>query len=210
MNPSNKYEDANMKLQSIEALLTAGAIALGSIALNIAPSQAQVPTFFCQTASSDGIPTTYANTNRGSVAVVKWHSHYFSGSGYTPMTRCQEVTSRFNTYRSSGQLAYITAGWQNGQPVLCAGTTCTGNNLLFTLRPDQDPNQVIYEIMANRANASGPTYQSSDGAATIDVEEYLRTAPVDSSISASGDESGSSTQPAAPAAPVAAPENGIW
>lgn len=181
-----------MKLQLIGGMVTAGAIALGAAVAFTEPGQAQANRFVCQ-ADSNNVPTTYAQTQRGNVAVIKWASTHFSGSGYTPMARCQAVTERFNTYNAKGQLEYLSSGQQNRQPVVCAGSSCTGNNLLFTLRPDQNAAQVLEEMMANRTSAAGPSYQAVGGGEimTVDVNEYLRTAPVESSGSSSSGSSDS-------------------
>lgn len=143
------------------------------------PSQAQASRFFCQVAP-DNIPTTYAQTQQGSVPVIKWRSEYFPD--YPPLKRCQEVSTRFANYHAQGMLDQLSSGYQNRQPVICAGTSCTGNNLLFTLRPDQNPGQVLKELMANRASAAGPSWQSSDPSGTyitIDLNQYLRLTPVE-------------------------------
>jgi hypothetical protein len=183
-----------MNLKSIGGMVTAGAIALGASVTFTEPGQAQANRFICQ-ADNDNVPTTYAQTERGNIAVIKWASTHFSGSGYTPMARCQEVTERFNTYNAKGQLEFLSNGRQNSQPVVCAGASCTGNNLLFTLRPDQNAAQVLDELMANRTNATGASYQAVGGGeiTTVDMNEYLRTAPVENTGSSSSGSSGSSS-----------------
>lgn len=172
-----------MTSKLIAGIVAAGTLAIGATVAFAQPSQAQMNRrFVCQMDSSN-IPTTYAQTPRGNVAVIKWSSSYFSGSGYTPMQRCQAVTDRFNTYDAKGQLQYMSSGWQNNQPVVCAGSACTGHNLLFTLRPDQDSAQVLQEMMANRTGAAGPSHQAIGGRPTytVNVDKYLQVAPVESS-----------------------------
>jgi len=55
------------------------------------------------------------------------------------------------------------AGRVNNYNVICAGTNCdrAGNNVLLTLRPDQNPNQVLAEIDNTRDGAGGPSMQLS-------------------------------------------------
>lgn len=127
-----------MKLQSLTVVLTAGAIALGGLTINTQPSHAQSTTFFC--GMSNGVPATIAQTPRGNVSVIRWVSSYFSGAGYNPQTRCQEVSGRFEAYKNNGTLNYITTGIMNGQPVVCTRSTNGGgcNGLLFTLKQGEN------------------------------------------------------------------------
>lgn len=164
-------------------LLGAGAIAfVGATALP-EPSQAQA-TFVCEFSSTTGLYTTYAQTPRGPVPVVRWYSHYFDSAGYTPERRCREVSGRFQNLQNQGLLPYITAGYLNGQPVICAGSGggCNSSNLLFTLKAGSDAAAVLQELFDLRSGASAsPLYQSSGGggAPTIDMNQYLNNAPVE-------------------------------
>ncbi|XHL96466.1 MAG: COP23 domain-containing protein [Microcoleus anatoxicus] len=172
------------KWQSLTAAVTLGAIAIGAVTAFNQPSYAQGATFFCGV-SRDGIPTTFANTRRGTVEVVKWTSEFFTDSGYTPERRCQEVSSRFQRHRERGQLNFLTAGYLNGQPAICAGNSsppCTSEKLLFTLKPGSDAAariQQIFNISVGASNA--PLYESRDGSnssATVDLNRFLEQAPV--------------------------------
>lgn len=177
---------------SILVAFAAGAVC--SATLFTGSSQAQNLSFTCAVAT-DNIPTTYAQTAEGNVPVFKWKSTYFRPP-YTPMQRCQEVTERMNTFSGRGALDYLTSGRVNNQPAICAGTSCDsrGSNLLITLRPDQNPNQVLQELDANRAGAGGPSYQltggsagsqssassvlkrNADGSVTLNLNQYLDSA----------------------------------
>lgn len=172
------------KWQSLTAAVTLGAIAIGTVTAFNQPSYAQGTTFFCGL-SNDGTPTTFANTRRGTVAVVVWYSTHFSYSGYTPERRCQEVSSRFQRLYSTGQLNFLTAGYLNGQPAICAGNSnppCTDAKLLFTLKPGSDAAariQQIFNISVGASNA--PLYESQDGSnssVTVDMNKFLEQAPV--------------------------------
>jgi hypothetical protein len=172
-----------MKMRSLTQLLTAGAISLTSLMVGIQPSQAQA-TFVCEFSSTTNLYTTYAQTPRGPVPVVRWYSHYFEGAGYTPERRCREVSGRFQNLQNQGLLPYITAGYLNGQPVICAGSGggCNSSNLLFTLKAGSDAAAVLQELFDLRSGASAsPLYQSSGGggAPTIDMNQYLNNAPVE-------------------------------
>lgn len=209
-----------MKTEIKRQFLTvlAGAIAIGIVPAFNQPSYAQGTTFFCGV-SSDGIPTTFANTPRGTVQVVKWTSEFFSDSGYSPERRCQEVSSRFQRLYNSGQLNFITAGYLNGQPAICAGNSnppCTSEKLLFTLKPGSNAAARIQQLFNIRSGASGaPLYESSESggsssgsSATVDLNQFLQQAPI---VQASGSNSIPNSQPAnvpAPRQPNVQPNNG--
>lgn len=177
---------------SLLTILSATAVC--SATLFNGSSQAQDVSFTCAV-SPDDTPTTFAQTPDGNVPVFKWRSNYFRAP-YKPMQRCLEVTDRMNNFKGQGMLDNITSGRVNNQPVLCAGTRCdaSGSNVLITLRPDQNPNQVLQELESNRAGAGGPSYQltggsttspssvssvlkkNSDGSVTLNLNRYLNSA----------------------------------
>jgi hypothetical protein len=130
--------------------------------------------FFCGT-SPNGIPTTYVNTPGGNLPLIRWVSHYFLPSGYTPEVRCQEVSQRFNRYYNQGVLNYVTTGYINGEPTVCVaskiGGPCTG--LLFTLKPNQNATRAIQQLFDVRAGASGPLYES-ESRVYIDMRQYVQ------------------------------------
>lgn len=195
-----------IKWQSLTAAVTLGVIAIGAVTAFNQPSYAQGTTFFCGV-SSDGIPTTYANTKRGTVAVVKWTSEAFSYSGYTPERRCQEVSSRFQRHHDRGQLNFLTAGYLNGQPAICAGNSnppCTDAKLLFTLKPGSDAAariQQIFNISVGASNA--PLYESRDSnsSVTVNLNLFLEKAPVVQTA-------GSAPNPTLNTQPAVEPSNG--
>ncbi|MGK7877246.1 MAG: COP23 domain-containing protein [Xenococcaceae cyanobacterium] len=175
-----------MKLLSLTKVLTAGAIALGGLTLASQPSQAQKTTFFC--GISNGVPTTFASTSRGNVPVIRWVSSYFSSSGYTPERRCQEVSTRFQNYYNNGRLNYITTGIMNGQPVVCVTSSNGGScsDLLFTLKQGQNASRTLQKLFDIRVGAAGPLYEgsnSSNASVYIDMNNYLKTAPVENATS---------------------------
>ncbi|MEL4895416.1 COP23 domain-containing protein [Crocosphaera sp. Alani8] len=107
-----------------------------------APSNAQSVQFDCAT-DEQNTPTTYAQTPGGIVQIFKWTSTFFNPP-YTPIQRCQEVAKRLNEFQPD----HLVAGTVNNYNVICAGTACdsNGGNILLTLRPDQNPAQVLAEI----------------------------------------------------------------
>ena len=135
-----------------------GLALVASPLINSAPAQsATASRFLCST--SNGVPTTEATTRDGRrVAVIRWTSRVFSGSGWTAERRCREVSNRFEQFRQQGRLRYITTGRMRGQPVLCTtlanGGACDG--LLYTLKPGQDPSATLARLLELRVKARGP------------------------------------------------------
>lgn len=132
--------------------------------------------FFCGR-GSHGVPTTFVNTPTGNTPLVRWVSHHFAHSGYTPEARCQEVSQRFNLFYQRGTLNYITTGIVNNQPVVCVasdiGGPCTG--VLFTLKPKEDATQVVQQLFDVRAGAAGPLHESGSRI-YIDMRPYTQAA----------------------------------
>ncbi len=176
-----------MKFSTIVFSVTASIFSL-TIAQSV---QAQSTTFFC--GMSQGEPVTMAQTPRGNIPVIRWVSNYFGGSGYTPEKRCQIVSQKFQEYNQNGDLKFLTTGKVNGQPVICPTSQNGGNcnGVLFTLKPGQNPNQVLQDLMSVRDRASGPlrqlgsgdnsnNQQNSESRTYIEMERYLRNATPDS------------------------------
>lgn len=138
------------------------------------PVTAGGTTFACQVVG--GVPATVANTPAGQRTVIRWVSGYFSGSGYTPMTRCREVSERFQNYMNQGVLNYITTGYMNNQPVVCVtssdGGGCQG--LLFTLKSGENASRVLQQLFDVKAGAAGPLNESTQRV-YLNVNDMLGT-----------------------------------
>ena len=181
-----------MKLQSLTPFLTVTARACGIASLTVLdvtatfnqPSYAQSTTFYCGT--SGNVPTTLARTPSGDTKeVIRWVSPHFSGSGYNPQTRCEQVSGRFQSNYNKGHLDFITAGYLNGLPAICAGdgtSPCSSDRLLFTLKPGEDAAREIQQLFNIKTGQAGPLYEStrgsSSGSSTIDMKAFLESAPV--------------------------------
>lgn len=169
--------------------------------LTIKPSMSQSARgFSCDTSS--GSPTTiYQNSQGGREPWIHWNSDAFADSGYDPLTRCQQVSSRFETYRQNRQLKYITVGIMNEQNVICTASNVNGRceGLLFTLKPEQDPIATLYKLLAWREGQAGvPSLSESGAAPYIDVSdrlEYNNTIAPDNILK-------NNIQPIAPQQPV--------
>jgi hypothetical protein len=183
-----------MKLQSLSNALIAGAIATASFAPVVftaaQPSYAGNTSFYC--GRSAGYPATLADTPRGTVAIIRWSSEYFSDAGYDSQTRCNIVSSKFQSFYNSGALNFITAGVVNGQAVICAtgeyGGACNSNTVLYTLKPGQNAAVVIQRLYESRAGAGGILYESSKpnnsaNVTSVNIKEFLENAPVESASS---------------------------
>ncbi|MBD2774945.1 COP23 domain-containing protein [Iningainema tapete] len=121
--------------------------------------------FSCNTRGS--LPTTVAyNLAEGtSMTVIRWYSEYFTGSGYDPLSRCQQVSARFQQAYNSDSLNYITAGIVNGLPVICAATpggSCNSSNMLFTLKPGVDAAATMQRLFDVRDSASPALLESQE------------------------------------------------
>lgn len=145
----------------------ASVIVLAS-AVSLAPSSHAVTatiSFAC--GKANGKPATVARTKKGDVPLVVWSSEGFSDSGFTPQVRCQQVSARFQSLYKSGQLKYITAGKIDRMPVVCAtkkqNSTCNSQNLLYTLKPNSDPQLIIQRLTAIRNRSTSQGLEESAG-----------------------------------------------
>ncbi len=165
-----------MKRQSLTTFLTASAVALGATVTLNQPSQAQTARgFYCD--SSNNTPVTmYQNAQGNTEPWIKWTSNYFTDSGYSPATRCQEVSGRLETYRRNKQLKFITVGRMNGQNVVCTASQVNGRceGLIFTLKPREDAVRTLNNLLAWREGQAGAPSLSESGAVPyIDVSGRL-------------------------------------
>lgn len=167
-----------MKLQSMIALLTGSALVL-SVSACSSNSPSEKVTFSCETRK--GVATTVAETSRGDIPVISWVSDFGSEVGYTPEKRCEEVSNRFQQYYNKSVLNFVTTGRQNNQNIICVSTEKGGacQGLLFTLKPSDNPSQVIQQMFEVAGYASGPLEQSSSSGIYVDIQNLLATAPVE-------------------------------
>jgi Circadian oscillating protein COP23 len=178
-----------MKASFLRPIVIATALGLMAAPAFMQPSQAETQSnarFFCSaivnSATGEKTPMTLAKTRRGNVEMIRWKSTFFKNgvNDFTPMSRCTEVSRRFQDFYNQGILSYLTTGKMNAQNVICAaeeyGGPCSG--LLLTLEPKDNPQQVLQELMNIRTHASGGPLTRGSGSAYFDVEDFLATAPV--------------------------------
>ena len=166
------------------------AIALPSLAQTPNPAQNPVPTtqpvttpvanpqsgFLCDT--SGDVPTTIYRSRQGDPEPwIQWVSDHFSGSGWSPDARCQEVSSRLETYRKNKKLRYVTLGTVNNQSVICVASKDQGpcEGIIYTLKPGQDGIKALNNLFAWRKGEQGlqSNYESVTAIPYIDVGTRL-------------------------------------
>ncbi|MEM7758735.1 MAG: COP23 domain-containing protein [Cyanobacteria bacterium P01_A01_bin.40] len=160
------------------------------------PSSTQNPTptispaitqsgFRCDT--SGDVPTTMYQSSQGNPEPwIQWVSDHFTGSGWSPDSRCQEVSARLETYRKNKQLRYVTLGTVNNQSVICVASQDQGpcEGIIYTLKPGQDGIQALNNLFAWRKGEEGlqSNYESVTAIPYIDVgarlDETQATEPI--------------------------------
>ncbi|HAC66233.1 MAG TPA: hypothetical protein DCF68_22535 [Cyanothece sp. UBA12306] len=132
--------------------------------------------------------TTYAWTPEGKRAVIRWVKKWHNSTVWTPQSRCQTVSQRFQEAYDNGSLKYIANGWKNNQAVVCTarerGADCA--TILMTLRPEDDPIAITKDVV-NLLNgrATGVIRHSSNSNLklqqyyAIDFDKFLEIAPIE-------------------------------
>lgn len=158
-----------------------------SIASSMLKTEAQTSVQFICGASfdqkeSERLPTTFAWTTRGKIAVVRWVKALGSRS---PQQRCQQVSPRFQQAYNNGSLKFLTNSTaSNGQDIICATSKYDGSceTMLMTLRREDKPLQILNELKDTLNGRSvGPVKHSSGTPQVyyqIDMDEWLRNQPV--------------------------------
>ena len=165
-----------MKQTLVTLLLTLTSLGLIQLDHGKQSASAQEATrFTCE--NHQGIPITVAKTPTKDVPIIRWVSDHFAGAGYTPEKRCQEVSLRFQSYYDQGLIRFMTTGRMNSQSVVCVTSQEQGpcQGLLFTLKPESNPNKTLLELMAVRVSNSGALNETT-GRVYIDFEGYLQEA----------------------------------
>ncbi|MCP9909900.1 COP23 domain-containing protein [Cyanobium sp. BA20m-p-22] len=168
----------------LETLAAACCVLAPGLTLQPAEAGVSARSFLC--GSSSGAPATNVMTGDGrQVPVIRWTSSVFNDAGWSQQRRCQEVSSRFDSFLKQGRLSYITTGRMNGQPVICTarnkGGACDG--LLFTLKPGQDATSTLKNLLEIRVKARGPLNETNSRL-YVSLDELLSTAQANASSGA--------------------------
>lgn len=177
-----------MKIKSLASMVAGLGVVLGSAIAFPANSQTKIDnTYYC--AQLDGKWSTFVNTPRGRITLIDWANQF--GADWTPQKRCAAVSQRFQKFLDAGNLKYIRTGNINQQPVLCVanarGGSCPEDNVLVTLKPGVDPEEILIRLVDFRRSVSGQTLTLSaddagfysDGEFYVDMDKFLKAVPVD-------------------------------
>jgi hypothetical protein len=165
-------------------LVLTGLVTVAAATGAILPAAQAAPAargFIC--GSAQGAPSTNAvKADGGQVPVIRWTSTTFNDAGWSQERRCQEVSSRFDTFLKQGRLAYITTGRINGLPVICtarsSGEACDG--LLYTLKPGQNATATLQNLLEIRVKARGPLNETTSRL-YVSLDELMSTAQANAS-----------------------------
>ncbi|MFB2880058.1 COP23 domain-containing protein [Floridanema aerugineum] len=116
-------------------------------------------TFSCGRYQKSYATNVYNRQSGEYIPFINW------GSGYLSQSRCQTVSDRLESEYKNDRLNYITSGRMNGQKVICTATTKGGScrGLLFTLRPQDDADEVLGQIFEIRMLGSNRPIEQSSG-----------------------------------------------
>ncbi|TAD97545.1 MAG: hypothetical protein EAZ98_09270 [Oscillatoriales cyanobacterium] len=189
-------------------LSIAGLTLSGAIALSGKPASAAPTTFQCITSGS-GYATIAVAGGKKTNPLITYNNPVFSGSGFTPQKRCQEISGRLETAvaNNGGKLSglLLTVGEVNGYDVICYVNNnqsgCDSGNLLMTLPPRTNPGQTLATFLnvsaqpftsPNPVRMSRPRTYIPFGDA---VEQELNSAGGDLDNSTPRDNGGGSVNP---------------
>jgi hypothetical protein len=136
--------------------------------------------------SDSYIYTTFAWNPANKKAIVHWAREDFSGSGFNPKTRCQEVSPRFQTAYDNGSLNFLTNGYIDEQPVICTAKEVGGDceDLLITLLHQDNAEETLDHLSkVFRGDASKPLTQSSGDKVTIQGDRIYVEVNIDEFLS---------------------------
>jgi hypothetical protein len=174
-----------MNTKFLAKFLTGLAVAVGATTAVVQPSEAS-NTYYC--AQLNGTWGTHVNTPRGRVTLINWVNSF--NDVWTAQKRCSEVSVRFQKFLADGSLKFIRTGRINHQPVICVannkGGSCPDKNVLITLEPGANPEEVLIKLIDFRRSVAGSTIVLSDDVAFynnrefyVDINKFLDRVPVE-------------------------------
>lgn len=147
--------------------------------------------------NSDGqttvAPTTiYQSVNGNHEPWIQWETNYFSGSGYDPLSRCDEVSKRLEALRQAEELNFIYFGKMNRQWVICTLKSKEDefkleeercDKLIYTLEPKETEDaarihastklDTLRDVLEGRASFQEALLYESTQVPLIDVRPYI-------------------------------------
>jgi hypothetical protein len=109
--------------------------------------------------------------------MMKWNTGFF-GKEFTPAKRCQIVSDRLQQAADANGGTFkglqLSSGTVNGQAAICVlqdgQNGCNGQNLLFTLKPEnaKNPNAAIERIMTFAQDGSTAVEESASLSPKVD------------------------------------------
>lgn len=183
---------------------TAGLVLAAGAAFGLAPEPAQAQSSFSFQAESSfsfddkpnvtyeclsdsqGVPTTYARLDNGNglenVPVIRWKDRFFGS--WTPTKRCIEVSQRLQAFHQADQLRFLVSSHARSTtgtwyPVICTLPSADFNDcggLLITLRPNEDADVVLRDLLATGSGQTGALTRSSSQV-RVDLNAHVRNTP---------------------------------
>lgn len=137
-------------------------VALGALGVFAQPSSANTINFSCDTQNSTPMvmATFSAENSSKNLTILNFLPEYFSSS--EAVKNCQHTASSLQSLYDLGNAHYLTADNLNGEPAVCAverrGTGCDHYNaqVLFTLNQEDNPSQVLYNMLGSNLKQSSP------------------------------------------------------
>lgn len=159
---------------------------LGLVSCTSKTEAVESTTFLCEKQENQWV-TIVQRGNYVSKPLFIWSTEEF-GDKFTPETRCQEVTSRFNQFVADNggllQNLALKAGTLNEKTVICVtekqGEECNDDNLLVTLKQTNQGNssQIIKNIQefAKSPENSNPIVENGQPSDNIFLlEDFVDT-----------------------------------
>jgi hypothetical protein len=148
---------------------------LGSVVSPAQSAQAQAIKFTCDT--SGDVPATVVRIQRGNIALIQW-KRTIGGGDFDPITRCNQVSNRFQSFHERKQLRFLTTGRRNGENIICVADErngpCLADGQLFTLKPGANPRKTLEQLanLSSRARG-GPISESTGERLYVDMDKLL-------------------------------------
>lgn len=166
-----------MKLSQVSSLIGLFAISFTVALFPHSPAQSQQdPEFLCD--NSGAYPSTIVRApQHGDVTMIEWKSDHFANSGFSPESRCNKVSTKFQNAYKQGSLKFFTTGLVNRQSVICAVATksspCNNDNMLYTLKPGSDPHKTLKQMLDIRSGASSNALNETNNRVYVDFNALI-------------------------------------